>query len=862
MTIHGVLKTNGAFVLVILVLASWQGCFKLGGSSDCIEFQTEACQCVNGFLGASQCIDGAWSSCDCTGKLSPPVQAGTVGKCKYVEAVEGKKVCILSEPQVFSPEAGLSTLRQPLAPGKADDLPESVELLDSCAKIHIHDQGQTGWCVAHATLGGMELAECLATGSSEKLSEPHLWHLGRGMPTACNGGWNIQSAVVQTQVNAIAPSTTWPAEPVIEICEDDMPAVKEKQPTDEQLAVAGRTRILDHYYLPPHDLFAVKNALRLGHPVVYAFHVLEGCGWFFSDWQLTGKTSSQIELPASAPAVIDNVGPCHCDGTPGDGVSCDPPETYCSVGGHAVLLTGYDDTTETLTIVNSWGAKWPPADPGGISKMTYDYFLNYAKGGTAIQSVRLCSNGACSEPSPPVTDITVPGDDTTETEDSWVVTKEGVTVELPKDVPCLQPGVDVTVHIIDAGEYVGSSLAPRVLPLYTDSRSHYYSIVLEVLDYDKCSWKKELGRPSYEEEPLARVTIPFEGPATKTTSLMRSAVCMSDKDPLFDCGELPESGGPYWHEMEAEALAGGKATFEVPLGLLSNTSSLHWAVADSICLGKRICRDSFFFEGKDPEGMYALQDCDCIEGGIKVATSNLTTLDSTVFSHIIYADSVTLSTNADLTSVSGFNGLQRTRSLSVHHNYDLTTLEPLFYSLTHVGEVKIASNHELASWTSGGGCPTDLEEVCFVANVVENYKLPNCVVNRCIDHMKDLACTPGPWCKRLHQIEANDPAPEPNNCPTGNIYECSNNLNCSCSGNAFSLVYGCDDHCIASGPCDDDLGLECVGFEYDDELGKEVGNCSSPPTFNWECTLAICPSVFGCYETDAPYGDPEHCICD
>jgi len=44
-----------------------------------------------------------------------------------------------------------------------------------------------------------------------------------------------------------------------------------------------------------------------------------------------------------------------------------------SLGGHAVIVMGYDDDTECFIVKNSWGTKWGDK---GYFYMPYDYLLN------------------------------------------------------------------------------------------------------------------------------------------------------------------------------------------------------------------------------------------------------------------------------------------------------------------------------------------------------------------------------------------------------------------------------------------------------------------------------------------------------
>ena len=69
--------------------------------------------------------------------------------------------------------------------------------LDGC--ITVHDQGNTSWCVAHATTAALEAQHCSPQGHHKKtrVSAPHLWYLGHGQVpfTSCNVGWSVRDAV-------------------------------------------------------------------------------------------------------------------------------------------------------------------------------------------------------------------------------------------------------------------------------------------------------------------------------------------------------------------------------------------------------------------------------------------------------------------------------------------------------------------------------------------------------------------------------------------------------------------------------------------------------------------------------------------
>lgn len=210
--------------------------------------------------------------------------------------------------------------------------------------------------------------------------------------------------------------------------------------------------IPDWYPLGARDVDTIKNSIQLGHPVVYALWIIGNTGWDSAEHAIPGVTLDAIEAPAQMPATNSLGEPCRCQcgadvkakdcWCNDEGVCCDPPDPHCARGGHAVLLTGYDDERKAFHMINSWGDDWPSPWEGGMFWLAYDYVEAFGKGGAAIQSVRSCVKGVCTEPSADE-DLTAPPDDVKETTDSWVVQKEGVTIELPKETPCLEPGKEV-----------------------------------------------------------------------------------------------------------------------------------------------------------------------------------------------------------------------------------------------------------------------------------------------------------------------------------------------------------------------------------------------------------------------------------
>jgi len=50
-----------------------------------------------------------------------------------------------------------------------------------------------------------------------------------------------------------------------------------------------------------------------------------------------------------------------------------PAKSEKLLGGHAVLVVGYDDTAKRFVVRNSWGAGWAM---GGYFTIPYDYYTD------------------------------------------------------------------------------------------------------------------------------------------------------------------------------------------------------------------------------------------------------------------------------------------------------------------------------------------------------------------------------------------------------------------------------------------------------------------------------------------------------
>jgi hypothetical protein len=418
---------------------------------------------------------------------------------------------------------------------------------------------------------------------------------------------------------------------------------------------------------------------------------------------------------------------------------------------------------------------------------------------------------------------------------------------------------------IEAAEFVGGGSTAGTLPLHADPRSPYFWIRLKVLDYDACNWEKELGYPSPAEQPMARVTVPMQGSVGAESTLMRSLACADGTDPVADCNGQTDMDYPIWRELEGAALSDGLAVAEVPLALLG-VDTKSWAVADSICRGKKICHKSIDITGDDPPGIDELADCECLEGVLDIHNSDLTIIAPNGFGHLLYASKIRVYGNQQLDSIQGLNGLKRVKVLDIDSNHQLLSTAPAFESLTHPGHIHITGNSKLTNWANSV-CPTDLTETCFPPVIKANLQLANCVANRCIQFLEKRMCDPGPWCTRLHEIAKGEANPDVTPCPEANYYACDNNVNCSCSGTAETLAWECKEECESDTDCDTDFpGMKCMGL--DDE---NPSWCYWPLANAWSvdisydptCENYTCPVGLGCSGTvNETFGYVNDCMCN
>lgn len=192
----------------------------------------------------------------------------------------------------------------------------------------VYDQGQLNSCTANALAAAVDFDNHLQTQRFLAPSRLWIWYQERlmeGDPGQNNGAQIRDGAKVVARLG-VCPESDWPYDP----------ATFAQPPSQKDYTDAFGDRVM-RYATVPQDLWSLKSVLANGRPVVFGFTV-------YSEFESQQVASSGI---LSMPS-------------PGDQV----------VGGHAVVLVGYNDAVDRFRVRNSWGTGWGQQ---GYFEMPYLY---------------------------------------------------------------------------------------------------------------------------------------------------------------------------------------------------------------------------------------------------------------------------------------------------------------------------------------------------------------------------------------------------------------------------------------------------------------------------------------------------------
>ena len=216
----------------------------------------------------------------------------------------------------------------------AAPLPQKVDLRPHCSPVF--DQGQIGSCTGNSLVGALEYLEnkdkdLTANGQFVHLSRLFVYYNERSVEGTINedAGALISDGIKVLVDQGACSEATWPY---------DEKRLKDK-PTDAAYQDAV-TRKITAYARVKQDMDSIKTALASGYPIAFGFTVYES----FESEEVA--QSGQ----ATMPGFFDK-----------------------AVGGHAVLMVGYNDHTKTVIVRNSWGPDW---GDNGYFTLPYKYIEN------------------------------------------------------------------------------------------------------------------------------------------------------------------------------------------------------------------------------------------------------------------------------------------------------------------------------------------------------------------------------------------------------------------------------------------------------------------------------------------------------
>lgn len=210
------------------------------------------------------------------------------------------------------------------------ELPSSVDLRDKMPPVY--DQGALGSCTAQA--GAAAYAYSLKH-EGQFVFQPSrlfIYYNERKLDGTVkfDAGSTIRSCMKALNKFGTANETSWPY--VIEYFK--------KKPSKTIYKEGEKHKILEYLSLN-QDPYSLKSSLAQGFPVLFGFTVYESF-----------ETKEVIKT----------------------GVMPMPSKGEKRLGGHAVLLVGYDDDKQRFIVRNSWGVNW---GDDGYFYMPYDYAFNF-----------------------------------------------------------------------------------------------------------------------------------------------------------------------------------------------------------------------------------------------------------------------------------------------------------------------------------------------------------------------------------------------------------------------------------------------------------------------------------------------------
>ena len=207
-------------------------------------------------------------------------------------------------------------------------LPTKVDLRHLCSPIE--NQGQLGSCTGNAIVGAMEILENKNNEKFIDLSRLFVYYNERFIEGTVknDSGACIRDGIKALATYGVCTESLWPYK--IDMFDD--------APTKECFEDGLTRKIINYKRIV--DLQGMKECLAAGYPFIFGMSIYES-----------------FESPEVAVTGVVNI----------------PVIGEKSLGCHAILAVGYDDSTKRFLIRNSWGSGWGQK---GYFTIPYEYLNN------------------------------------------------------------------------------------------------------------------------------------------------------------------------------------------------------------------------------------------------------------------------------------------------------------------------------------------------------------------------------------------------------------------------------------------------------------------------------------------------------
>jgi C1A family cysteine protease len=221
-------------------------------------------------------------------------------------------------------------------------LPPCVDLSNGLPPAY--DQGQIGSCTANAIAGAFEFALRKQNMTDFMPSRLFIYYNERAMeghPTTDSGA-QIRDGMTSIAKLGVCTETEWPydATPADPNTSVFPPGARDGEKPSDQCYTDALCNKATSYQRVMQNLDQMRGCLAAGFPFVLGFTVYES----FESQEVAQTGEAQLPKPHEQ-----------------------------VIGGHAILVTGYDDGQQRFLVRNSWGTGW---GKDGYFTVPYAYFTN------------------------------------------------------------------------------------------------------------------------------------------------------------------------------------------------------------------------------------------------------------------------------------------------------------------------------------------------------------------------------------------------------------------------------------------------------------------------------------------------------